>query len=74
MTKKIAISLSDRIFEYLEEVTDNRSAFIENLIAQQQEKDFASKLEQAYIDQENDSEFQEEIALWDCTVGDGIDA
>lgn len=72
MTKKIAISLSDYAFAYLNEVTDNRSAYLENSIFQQQQKDFEAKLEQAYIDQENDPEFHEEIAAWDCTTGDGI--
>lgn len=31
------------------------------------------KLEQAYIDQERDLSFHEEIAAWDCTVGDGLE-
>ena len=73
MSKKIAISLSDRTFQYLDQVTDNRSAFIEQLIVEKQDRDFKTKLEQAYIDQESDPEFHEEIAAWDCTVGDGID-
>ncbi len=74
MTQKIAISLSNSTFKYLEQVAENRSAFIEDLIIQQQKKDFAKNLEQAYIDQENDPEFHEEIKLWDSTAGDGIDA
>jgi hypothetical protein len=72
VSKKIAVSISDRSFEYLNQVTNNRSAFIDNLIAKQQQKDLETRLEQAYIDQENDPEFQQEIVDWDCTVGDGI--
>lgn len=72
MSKKIAVSISDRNFEYLNQVTNNRSAFIDNLIAKQQQKDLETRLEQAYIDQENDPNFHQEIADWDCTIGDGI--
>jgi predicted Zn-dependent protease len=72
VSKKIAVSISDRNFEYLNQVTGNRSAFIDNLISKQQQQDLETRLEQAYIKQENDPEFQQEIADWDCTVGDGI--
>ena len=73
MTRKIAISISDRSFEYLQQKTNNRSQFIENLLLQQQKQDLESELEQAYKDQENDPEFHREIAAWDCVTGDGID-
>ncbi len=32
------------------------------------------ELEDAYKDQANDPEFQEEISVWDVTVGDGLNA
>ena len=74
MTEKITISLEDSVYRYLKKVADNRSKYINDLIAQQQQKEFESKLEQAYIDQENDPEFHYEKQLWECTTGDGIDA
>jgi hypothetical protein len=32
------------------------------------------ELEDAYKDQANDPELQEEISVWDVTVGDGLNA
>lgn len=74
MTRKITISLEDSIYEYLSNKTDNRSGYINDLIAQQQKIEQEKILEQAYIDQENDPEFHQEKQLWECTVGDGLDA
>ena len=73
MTRKITISLEDSVYEYLADKTDNRSAYINDLIAQQRKIEQERLLEQAYIDQENDPEFHQEKQLWECTVGDGIE-
>ena len=32
------------------------------------------ELEDAYKEQMNDQDFQEEISVWDVTVGDGLNA
>ncbi len=73
MTHKITISLEDSVYEYLAAKTNNRSGYINNLIAQQQKIEADRLLEQAYIDQENDPEFHQEKQLWECTVGDGLE-
>jgi predicted CopG family antitoxin len=70
---KITISISDRAFEYLNSATDNRSKFINDLIERQEQLNFEQRLEQAYIDQELDPEWQLEKQLWECTNGDGLD-
>lgn len=74
MTSKITISIEASLLEYLDSKTDNRSKFINELVRSQAQKDFELELESAYIDQENDPEFQAEIKLWDCVSGDGINA
>lgn len=69
---KIGISISDRSFEYVNSVTDNRSKFINDLIELHEQMTLEQRLEQAYIDQELDPEFQIEKQLWECVSGDGI--
>lgn len=32
------------------------------------------KLEDAYTEQANDPDFQQEMSVWDVTVGDGLNA
>ncbi len=73
MTRKITISLEDSVYEYLAAKTNNRSGYINDLIAQQQKIEADRLLEQAYIDQENDPEFHQEKQLWECTIGDGLE-
>jgi predicted CopG family antitoxin len=70
--EKIAISISDRAYRYLNGVTENRSKFINDLLEKQEQEDFERILEQAYIDQEQDSEFHQEKQLWECAVADGL--
>ena len=59
--------------EYLDSVTNNRSAYINQLIQADLKKLRDRQLEQAYIDQENDPEFHREKQLWECVSGDGIE-
>ena len=70
---KIGISISDRSLEYLDSHTDNRSAFIEELVEAQRQKDFQQELEEDYAELEKDPEFQSEVEAWDCVAEDGID-
>lgn len=74
MVAKITISLDESLIEFIDQRTDNRSKFIAELLSQLKQKEFEAELEQAYIDQENDPEFQQEIAAWDCVAGDGLNA
>jgi UDP-N-acetyl-D-mannosaminuronic acid transferase (WecB/TagA/CpsF family) len=70
---KIGISISVRSLEYLDSHTDNRSAFIEELVEAQRKKDFQKELEDDYAELEKDPEFQASVEAWDCVAGDGID-
>ena len=73
MTRKITINLEDSVYEYLAAKTNNRSGYINDLIAQQQKIEVDRLLEHAYINQENDPEFHQEKQLWECTIGDGLE-
>ena len=69
---KISINLDESTLEFLDEVTDNRSAYINNLISAERRKIFNAKLEADYREQSNDPEWQAEVKLWDSTAGDGL--
>lgn len=73
MNTKISINLERESLEYLDLVTTNRSAYINQLIQAEVKKSRDRELEQAYIDQENDPEFHSEKQLWECTSGDGLE-
>lgn len=73
MTTKITINIDDRAFEFLKQVTNNRSAYINNLLLDKERDHLEEKLRQAYREQNQDPEFQQSIKDWDVTVGDGLD-
>ena len=74
MATKITINIDNRAFEFLEQITNNRSAYINNLLLEKEREQLKEELRQAYREQNQDSEFQESIKDWDVTVGDGLDA
>jgi hypothetical protein len=73
MTAKITINIDDRVLEFLKQVTNNRSAYINNLLLEKEREQLEEKLRQAYREQNQDPEFQQSIKDWDITVGDGLD-
>lgn len=74
MSKKVSITLDDEVLEFIDQLSSNRSSFINNVIQKEKQQLFLKELENAYIQQANDPEFQEEMAVWDVTVGDGLNA
>jgi hypothetical protein len=71
--EKITISISDLALSYLNDITDNRSKYINDLIERERKKVFEKKLEADYREQSKDPEWQAEVTLWDCTTEDGLD-
>ncbi len=72
MGAKITINLDDRAFGFLEQTTDNRSAYINSLLLEKEREQFEAELRQAYREQNKDPEFRVAIKEWDVTVGDGL--
>jgi metal-responsive CopG/Arc/MetJ family transcriptional regulator len=70
---KISINLDDSLLEFLDEVTDNRSKYINELIQQQKRQAMTAKLEADYAEQSSDEEWQAEVKAWDSTISDGLD-
>lgn len=73
MANNISISLNRENSEYLNTQVKNRSKYINDLIAKDQQEKFAELMKQGYLSQNQDPEVQEEDRLWEITAGDGID-
>ena len=73
MAAKITINIDDRAFEFLKQITNNRSAYINQLLLEKEQEQLEAELRQAYQEQNQDPEFQQSIKDWDVTVGDGFD-
>jgi hypothetical protein len=74
MSAKVSITLDDAVLRFVDERADNRSSFINAILAREQQRIFLEELAQAYTDQSADPEFQTEFEVWDITVSDGIAA
>lgn len=65
MSKRVSITLDDRVLQFVERQPLARSRFINEVLRKEE-------LAAAYQEQANELEFQEEIAVWDVTVNDGL--
>jgi hypothetical protein len=70
---KISINLDESSLKFLDEVTNNRSSYLNNLLQQERKKAIMAQLKVEYLEQSNDPDWQAEVQLWDCTAGDGLD-
>ncbi|NJL91298.1 MAG: hypothetical protein HC916_17070 [Coleofasciculaceae cyanobacterium SM2_1_6] len=73
MSKKISITLDNEILDFLDQLTSNRSSFINEILWKEKKRIFMQELENAYKEQDQDTDFQEELAAWDIAIGDGLD-
>ncbi len=74
MSKKVSITLDDEVLNFVDRLASNRSSFINEVLLKEQNRVFMKELEEAYKEQANDLELQEEIAVWDVVVDDGLNA
>ena len=74
MSKKVSITLDDGIVAFIDQIAENRSKFINDVLWKEQQKIFFQELADAYEEQSNDPEFKKEVAAWDITAGDGLSA
>jgi metal-responsive CopG/Arc/MetJ family transcriptional regulator len=74
MSKKVSITLDDEVLTFVDRLASNRSSFINDILWKEKQRIFMKELEDAYKEQMNDQDLQEEISVWDVTVGDGINA
>ena len=74
MNQKLIIELDVNLIAFLDHKSNgNRSNYLSNILDEQRRQEIKAQLIKALEEQANDPEYQAEIALWDCTVGDGLD-
>lgn len=80
VAKEVTITLDDEILTFIDRQAAalgpkaNRSAYINTVLLEQQQKHSQLELEAAYRRDVEDATYQEEILAWDALTGDGIDA
>ncbi len=74
MSTKVSITLDDDVLSFVDQLTSNRSRFINEILCREKQRFFLAELKAAYIDQDRDPEFLSEVAVWDVVSGDAIDA
>jgi predicted transcriptional regulator len=74
MSKKVSITLDDEVLDFVDRLATNRSSFINDILLKEQKRIFQQELADAYREQADDSEFQQEVSVWDVTVDDGLNA
>lgn len=74
MSRKISITLDDEVLDFVDQRTNNRSSFINEILWHEKQKSLMQELAEAYRDQSSDPDFLEAVSAWDVTTGDGLDA
>jgi metal-responsive CopG/Arc/MetJ family transcriptional regulator len=74
MSTKVSITLDQEILEFVDRSSQNRSQFINEILAKENRRRLLEEIENSYTELANNSEYQAEIELWDVALGDGIDA
>jgi metal-responsive CopG/Arc/MetJ family transcriptional regulator len=74
MSAKVSITLDEEVLEFVDRSSQNRSQFINEILAKENKRRLLQQIENAYTELANSPEYQAEAELWNITVGDGIDA
>lgn len=74
MSKKVSITLDDEVLEFVDQLSSNRSSFINTVLQKEKQQLFMKALKNAYKEQADDLAFQEEMAVWNVTTDDGLNA
>lgn len=70
----MSITLDQEILEFVDRSSQNRSQFINEILAKENKRRLLQEIENAYTELADNPEYKSEMELWDITVGDGIDA
>jgi metal-responsive CopG/Arc/MetJ family transcriptional regulator len=74
MSTKVSITLDEEVLEFVDQSSQNRSQFINEILARENKRRLLQEIEKAYIELADNPEYKSEVELWDVAVGDGIDA
>jgi capsular polysaccharide biosynthesis protein len=74
MSAKVSITLDEEVLDFVDRSSQNRSQFINEILAKENKRRLLEEIANAYTELANNAEYQSEVELWDIAVGDGIDA
>jgi metal-responsive CopG/Arc/MetJ family transcriptional regulator len=74
MSTKVSITLDKEVLEFVDRSSQNRSQFINEILAKENKRQLLQEIENAYTELADNPEYKSEVELWDIAVGDGIDA
>jgi len=73
MTHRATFTLEDETFSFLKATGGgNRSAYINRLLKAEQQRLMEAAILKANQEEAEDPHYQEELALWDVAVADGL--
>ncbi len=73
MMHRTTISIEGPNYEFLNSIAgSNRSTYINKLLERERLKSLRKAILSANIEEAEDSEYQDELALWDETIDDGL--
>ena len=73
--REITINIQDDLLNFIDEqAKGDRDTYVTALLEKYRRWSIQQEMIRALQEDCNNFEYQAEIALWDCTVGDGLDA
>ena len=74
MSNRATFTLEDEAFAYLKQMgSDNKSAYVNHLLLEEKRRNLKQAILRANHEEAGDKEYQEELAVWDDTLADGLD-
>lgn len=75
MTERATFTLEPEAFAFLaQSAGKNRSAYINRLLMDEKRRQVAARVARANAEEAGDDAYQQELAAWDVTLGDGLSA
>jgi hypothetical protein len=73
--REITVSLDDDLVDFIDQqAKGDRDTYLVRVLSHYRHWSRQQEMIRALQADANDPDYQAEIALWDCTVGDGLDA
>jgi hypothetical protein len=73
--QQITVNLEDSLLSFIDRYAEgDRISYIQKLLREYRTAKLNQEIRLALEADRGDPEYQAELALWDCVVGDGIDA